>query len=322
MPYRPRPGNIEAQIRVVANPIRPHRLQEPTQPVGIGLPAQQPEVQQPPLRGLPRQRRRRQGGLIAEMKGGATTRAGGVSPDNRRAPEMLTLMEHRFALDTPYENDRYQVLARMRSRRFTEWFRDNHAILPTLYPARWDSEAGDWRNGQSPDRSDAIFRFRQTIRQVHYNPENPLIVVRIYWQDPEITAAWANAFIEGFNTVMGERAIADAQRKINYLKQAVDDARTVQMQNSLYRLREAQTAKTMLAEASSEYALEVIDPATAPSHPAAPAVKKITVAGLFGTAFVGSGLVIAGVLRGKIRRALRNRPSPATPAAGRPDPSP
>jgi uncharacterized protein involved in exopolysaccharide biosynthesis len=247
---------------------------------------------------------------------------GGVSPDNRRAPEMLTLMEHRFALDTPYENYRYRVLARMRSRRFTEWFLDNHAILPDLYPARWDSEAGDWRNGQSPDRNDAIFRFRQTIRQVHYNPENQLILVRIYWRDPEIAAAWANTFVEGFNTFMRERTIADAQRKIDYLKQAVDDARTVQMQNSLYRLMEAQAAKTMLAEASPEYALEVIDPATAPSHPAAPAVKKITLAGLFGTAFVGSGLVIAGVLLGKIRRALRNRPSPAAPAAGRPDPSP
>lgn len=238
---------------------------------------------------------------------------GGVSPDNRRAPELLTLMEHRFALDTPYENYRYRVLARMRSRRFTEWFFDYYDVLPALYPARWDAGAGAWRAGLAPKMVDALYRFRHSVREVQYNPENQLISVRMRWYEPEQAALWANLFIEGFNEFMRERDVLEAERRMRYLRAALNEARSVQMENSLYRLMEAQTARTMLASATPEYALEVIDPAVPSKHPYSPSLKKFVAGAFAGTLVLGSGLVIAWVLLMKIRRALKTRPQASDP---------
>ena len=44
---------------------------------------------------------------------------GGVSPDDRRASEVLTLVEHGFVMGTTRDNYKEVILARLRSRAFT-----------------------------------------------------------------------------------------------------------------------------------------------------------------------------------------------------------
>jgi len=54
---------------------------------------------------------------------------GGVSPDNRRASEVLTLVEHGFVLSTSKDNYLDVMLAKMRSRKFSLMFMDKYNVF-------------------------------------------------------------------------------------------------------------------------------------------------------------------------------------------------
>jgi hypothetical protein len=56
----------------------------------------------------------------------------------------------------------------------------------------------------------------------------------------------------------------DVRRKQAFLEQELHRSDVLEMQQSIYRLIEAQTAMAMLASAREEYALEIIDPAALP----------------------------------------------------------
>jgi hypothetical protein len=59
---------------------------------------------------------------------------GGVSPDDRRASEVLTLVEHGFVMGTTRDNYNEVMLARLRSRSFTMHFLDTHNIYRFFLP--------------------------------------------------------------------------------------------------------------------------------------------------------------------------------------------
>ena len=59
---------------------------------------------------------------------------GGVSPDDRRASEVLTLVEHGFVMGTTHDNYNDVVRARLASRDFTMRFLDEHNVYRFFYP--------------------------------------------------------------------------------------------------------------------------------------------------------------------------------------------
>ncbi len=94
----------------------------------------------------------------------------------------------------------------------------------------------------------------------------------------------------------------DVRRKQEYLQRELHNSDLLEMQKSIYRLIEAQTAIAMLANAREEYALEVIDPAAIPYRSFSMSRKKKiligTVAGLLLTVFVVlARVLLAGMLR-------------------------
>ncbi|MGF1525916.1 MAG: Wzz/FepE/Etk N-terminal domain-containing protein [Candidatus Competibacterales bacterium] len=232
---------------------------------------------------------------------------GGVTPDNRRAPEVFTLVEHGFVLDSPAENYRHRVLARMRSRLVTKGFLETHDILPQLFPDHWDSRAAAWREGFSPNLELAYRIFHQRIRSITFNPENQLIGVHMYWHNPHQAAQWANDFVAYFNAYMRDKTIADVQARLAYLEEILADKVSlgVEMTQSIYRLMEAEAHKAMLTRALNEYTLEILDPAVAPLEPFAPSAAKWAVAVGAAAGFFGVALVVARVMVGKLRRALQ-----------------
>ena len=62
---------------------------------------------------------------------------GGVSPDDRRASEVLTLVEHGFVMGTTHDNYNDVVLARLASRDFTMRFLDQHNVYRFFYPEQF-----------------------------------------------------------------------------------------------------------------------------------------------------------------------------------------
>ncbi len=233
---------------------------------------------------------------------------GGVSPDDRRASEVLTLVEHGFVMGTTRDNYQEVMLARLRSRSFTMHFLDKHNLYRFFYPEQWLEESQSWRPGFSPDRGESFTRFRDEIRAVSIDEETDIVTVAMRWPGPVLPRDWANAYVATFNEYMRERTREEVERKQAFLEEKLRESDVVEIQKSIYRLIEAQTAILMLASAREEYVLEVIDPAARPYRSITMSRKrKVFIGGIAG--FLLSCTAVMGwvLLRGLWEQLLNVR---------------
>ncbi len=233
---------------------------------------------------------------------------GGVSPDDRRASEVLTLVEHGFVMGTTRDNYQEVMLARLRSRSFTMHFLDKHNLYRFFYPEQWLEASESWRPGFSPDRGESFTRFRDEIRAVSIDEETDIVTVAMRWPGPVLPRDWANAYVATFNEYMRERTREEVERKQAFLEEKLRESDVVEIQKSIYRLIEAQTAILMLASAREEYVLEVIDPAARPYRSITMSRKrKVLIGGIAG--FLLSCTAVMGwvLLRGLWEQLLNVR---------------
>jgi hypothetical protein len=186
---------------------------------------------------------------------------GGVSPDDRRASEVLTLVEHGFVMGTTHDNYNDVVLARLRSREFATRFLDRNNVYRHFYPEQWLEEQGAWAEGFEPDRGEVLTWFRDQVRVIDRDEETDIVSVSMSSHDAMLARDLANLYVREFNEFMRERTMREVSSKQAFLEAELRRAEVVEMQKSIYRLIEAQTAIAMLASAREEYVLEIIDPA-------------------------------------------------------------
>ncbi len=217
---------------------------------------------------------------------------GGVSPDDRRASEVLTLVEHGFVMGTTHDNYNDVILARLRSRDFVMRFIDDHNVSRHFYPDQWLEDKQTWSEGFQPDRGSVLTRFRDEVRSIEVDEETDIVSVSMTWPEAEVARDWANLYVASFNEFMRERTMRDVRSKQAFLKQELHRSEVLDIQQSIYRLIEAQTAIAMLASAREEYVLEIIDPAALPYRSFSLSRKKKVVVG----AIVGTLLATFGVL--------------------------
>lgn len=204
---------------------------------------------------------------------------GGVSPDDRRASEVLTLVEHGFVMGTTRDNYNEVMLERLRSRSFTMHFLDTHNIYRFFYPQHWSDEKQAWIGGFLPDRGQSYTRFRDEIRMITVDEETDIVTVAMRWPEPTLPRDWANLYVETFNEYMRNRTRREVEAKQRFLEEKLRQSDVVEIQKSIYRLIEAQTAIMMLANARDEYVLEIIDPAARPYRSVNLSRKKKVVVG-------------------------------------------
>lgn len=174
------------------------------------------------------------------------------------------------------------------SRQLVEAFIVQQELLPTLY-ADVSTEARTlWR---------AVKRFRENILTISEEPSQQLINVSVDWKDPDVAARWANDFVALANEVLRNRAIHEATRNIEFLKDQVDQTTVVEIQRVMYDLIENETKTLMLANARSEYAFRVIDPAVSPEIRISPRRTIMVLAFTMAGVFVGLVAIL-------VRRAL------------------
>ncbi|MBK5969437.1 MULTISPECIES: Wzz/FepE/Etk N-terminal domain-containing protein [Thiorhodovibrio] len=230
---------------------------------------------------------------------------GGVAPDERRAPQALTLVEQSFVLRNVNENYRHIVMARMRSRTFTLHFIEHRNLLPALFEKQWDAEKNAWRDDFKPDINLAVRLFREQVRTVVHNPENDLMRVYVRWSNPRLAADWANAFVHDFNDYWRERVIEESDRKRAFLLEQLRETSVVDLEKSIYRMIEAETAVEMLARARDNYVLEVLDAAVPPDYKFSPSTKRLVLMGFFGGFGLGVVGAIGSVLVRRIFKAMQ-----------------
>lgn len=229
---------------------------------------------------------------------------GGVSPDNRRASEVLTLVEHGFVLGTSKDNYLDVTLAKMRSRQFSLMFMEEHNVFKAFFPEHWNSATQSWNDGFKPDRGSSFILFNEQVRFIDHNPENDIISVRMRWSDPVLARDWSNAYVKEFNQFMREQALVDVAKKRSFLEQELQRNNVVDIRQSIFRLIEAQTAVAMLANSKEEFILEVIDPALLPFKRELPSRKIIFLLGAFVGAMLAVALVFAKLMLGNLQMAL------------------
>ena len=99
------------------------------------------------------------------------------------------------------------------------------------------------------------------------------------WPEPVLPRDWANLYVQTFNEYMRNRTKEEVVRKQSFLEETLRQSDVVEIQKSIYRLIEAQTAIMMLANAREEYVLEIIDPAARPYRSVNMSRKKKLVVG-------------------------------------------
>lgn len=230
---------------------------------------------------------------------------GGVSPDDRRASEVLTLVEHGFVMGTTRDNYNEVMLARLQSRTFTMHFLDTHNLYRHFYPQHWSEEQQAWKGDFEPDRGESFTRFRDEIRMVTTDEETDIVTVAMRWPEPTLPRDWANLYVQTFNEYMRNRTREEVVRKQEFLEDTLRRSDVVEIQKSIYRLIEAQTAIMMLANARDEYVLEIIDPAARPYRSVTMSRKKKVVLGALAGLLLSSFAILAITLLRQLWQSLQ-----------------
>ncbi len=174
-------------------------------------------------------------------------------------------------------------IATLGSRALTTAFIEDENLMPLLFPAAAGGEGGarlSFFESEPPTLWDAYNLFDEKVRFIDLDRSTGLLTLAIEWQDPELAAQWANSLVRRVNDLLSRQAIEEARTSINYLEKQLAETSSVEVQQAIYRLIEAETKEIMLASVQEEYAFKVIDPAVAPREPARPQRALIVVLGL------------------------------------------
>jgi uncharacterized protein involved in exopolysaccharide biosynthesis len=139
----------------------------------------------------------------------------------------------------------------------------------------------------------AVKRFQESIVTVHNDERKGLTTVSIDWTDPATAAKWANEFLGLANEIIRTHVFDEATRNVAYLNKQIAQTSSVEIQRALYNLIESETKRLMLANARTEYAFRVIDPAVPPEVRHSPKRTLWVLSGTMFGFFLGSVISLA-----------------------------
>jgi len=241
----------------------------------------------------------------------AATESGGGSTISRLAQQFAPLTGLVGGFDASEGLATKEVrIATLRSRRLTEQFIMQRDLLPELFPGRWDAAAKRWKGKDGkpgvPSMGDAVKRFDEQIRAVNEDRRTGLVTLSIEWSDPSRVADWANDLVARTNEFLRERSIEESERSIAFLEKELDKTAIVERQQIIYRLIESKMSEIMMANARTEYAFVVVDPAVAPDPGRFVRPRRIVI--------IGVGLLL-GLFAGLAYAAFRTMLRRGRPAA-------
>ncbi len=189
-----------------------------------------------------------------------------------------------------------EAIATLKSRALTEVFIKENNLLPILFQDAWDADNKTWK-ARDPTKRPTIWQahkvFEQGIRTVSFDKKSGLVTLAIEWKDPAQAAEWANDMVRRVNRQRQQEAIEEARSSIEYLYKQLAKTSSIEVEQAIYRLIEAQTKTIMVAQAREEYAFKVIDPAVVPEERIKPKRRSMAIAGLLLGVLLGISLAFA-----------------------------
>ena len=166
--------------------------------------------------------------------------------------------------------------------------------MPVLFAADWDENQRTWRvaSDDVPTTEDA-YRLFDSIRSVDEDLSTGLITVTVTWTDPKLAADWANALVDDVNEQLRDRAILVSRKNLEFLNAELRTVGEIEVRTAIYGLIEAEMKNAMFANARSEYAFKVIDPAVVPEKKHWPNRLLLVLIGLSAGTVIGVLVVAA-----------------------------
>lgn len=186
-----------------------------------------------------------------------------------------------------------EAVATLASGALTEAFIRDRDLLPILFEDDWDAATKTWtirdpRKQPTPWKAEKFFR--EEVRVVSEDKKTGLVTLTITWTDPELAAQWATELVARTNATLRARAIADAQRSLDYLNEQLKKTSVVELQTAIYGLIESQIKQIMVANGSEEFAFRIIDPARVSEKRSSPKRPQIMILSTFFGLVLGCGL--------------------------------
>jgi uncharacterized protein involved in exopolysaccharide biosynthesis len=183
-----------------------------------------------------------------------------------------------------------EAVAVLESRHLVELFIERNNLKDLLLENAGEKQKTLWY---------AVERFQESVLTIRPDPIKRTTTVAIDWRDPKVAAEWANGFVALANDRLRDRALAESQRSIDYLNTQVEKTTVVELNRVMYNLIETEMQKLMLANARSEYAFTVVDPAVVPEEKTSPQPLLMASLGALLGLIVGLLLAFYYLLRGK-----------------------
>ena len=182
-----------------------------------------------------------------------------------------------------------EALALFESRQFIQQFISDENLLPKLFDDDWDAAKGAWR--VPPDEAPTLWksyeRFTDRFRAFK-NRKSGLVTVEMEWPDRQEAARLVNSIIARVNQDMRSRAMQEATLTIDYLRQEVEGARSIELQKTIYGMIENQIKLKAVASARQQFAFKVLDPAMPPDADDRIRPKPVL--------YIAGGIVLGGML--------------------------
>jgi uncharacterized protein involved in exopolysaccharide biosynthesis len=174
-----------------------------------------------------------------------------------------------------------EYVAALKSRALSVSYIKEANLMPILFASKWSSEKKQWKDSDNrPTEWDAFKLWDEDIRRVNFDRRAGLVTLMIEWTDPALAAKWANELVMQVNKQLRTEAVEEAQKSVAYLEKQLSLTSSVEVQQAIYRLIEAQTKKQMVASTREEYAFQTIDPAVPPQEKASPKRALIVITAL------------------------------------------
>lgn len=194
-------------------------------------------------------------------------------------------------------------IAVLRSRELVHDFILDKNLIKVLLADKVDAKTGAWKSHDpedQPDIRDAVAYFQKKIIAIVEDKKAGVVTLSITWKNSAASAEWANELAQRVNTKLRDRATAEAERNIKYLKDEMVATNVTSLQDSIGKVLQSEMQKLLLARGNDEFAFKVVDRAVAPKKRIWPNRGAIAA----GSAILG---ILVSVVVLVARREIRER---------------
>ena len=197
----------------------------------------------------------------------------------------------------------------MKSRNFYQRFIYEN-MLPEIYAViGWDESENKliYNNDLYNEVTQEWIIKKPTIQQSHgsfldlYSIENDgiNIILKVEHYSPYFAKKLLDKILFSINSSLGQKDIDQTKKAIDFLSERRNETNLVGMREVIAKMIEEQTKTLMLANISSEYVFNIIDPSVIPESPSGPNRKLIVMMGIILGFFLSLVIVLVRAFFGK-----------------------